>query len=330
MNWKILGASVRGASHDRRALPNQDAIAWWPDSREGPLAMLCIADGHGSALRADTGARFAVEVVLNTFHEFVANLSDPPDLTACKREAEERLPLGIERDWKKAVERHLEKTPLLPEEVLAFEETSGIPAKQKVERDPLSAYGTTFVSTLVTPWFVLCAQIGDGDLLVVSGDGTVERPIPDNPLHFANETTSLCLTDAWKNVQVHFQALADAAPVLFLLATDGYKNAHRSLDGFFRTAHEFADALRESGSAEVEGYLPELLTQASHKGSGDDVTVGLLWRTDAPPLPPLPSLCPVEAVESPPPPPEATPINAAVDPNFSNASDSDAGDDSFA
>lgn len=287
MKWKLLGASVRGPSHDRQSLPNQDAIAWRPESGDGSSrAMLCVADGHGSALRADVGSRFAVTVVLDSLCEFVANLTDPPDLTACKREAEQRLPIGIERTWKKVVEQHLEEMPLSPEDFATVEEKGGATARQKLEHDALSAYGTTFVAVLVTPWFVLCAQIGDGDLLVVNGDGTVERPLPDNPLHFANETTSLCLPDAWTNVQVHFQAITVAAPVLFLLATDGYKNAHRSLEGFFRTAREFADALPESGVDEVNGYLPELLTQASQKGSGDDVTVGLVWRADAAPLPP--------------------------------------------
>jgi hypothetical protein len=302
MAWKILGASVRGASHDRQGLPNQDAIRWRPDSGEGTTAMLCVADGHGSALRADVGSQLAVEVVLNTFDEFVANLSDPPDLSACKREAQQRFPLGIERDWKKAVERHLEQSPLGPEDLQTAEDKFGATARQKLDRDPVAAYGTTFVSVLVTPWFVLCAQIGDGDLLVVNEDGTVERPIPDNPLHFANETTSLCLAEAWKNVQVHFQAIASSAPVLFLLATDGYKNAFRSLEGFFRTAREFADALRDGGPDEVGGYLPELLVQASQKGSGDDVTVGLMWRSDAPQLPP-PEVAaePAQAQSAPPP-----------------------------
>jgi hypothetical protein len=286
-NWKILGASVRGASHERSGLPNQDAIGWWPDSREGLPIMLAIADGHGSALRADLGAQLAVQTVLNVFQELVARLPPSPDLTACKREAEERLPIEIERDWKKAVERHLAEVPLLPEEFDALEALEGPAAKKRLEQDPQKAYGTTLVSVLVTDRFVLCLQIGDGDLLVVTEDGEVMRPIPDNPLHFANETTSMCMPDSWKDIQVAFQALSHAPPVLFFLATDGYKNAHRSPEGFFRTAREFAVALQKSGPAEVEGYLPELLSDASQRGSGDDISLGLAWRTDMPPLPPL-------------------------------------------
>jgi hypothetical protein len=80
---------------------------------------------------------------------------------------------------------------------------------------------------------------------------------------------------------------------MFLLSTDGYRNAHGSDAGseeaFHRTAREFADALQNQDPAKVFADLPETLNYASAKGSGDDITVGLLWRLDAPKLPPLES-----------------------------------------
>ena len=228
-------------------------------------------------------------MALQTLRDFAERLPDPLDLTSCKREAEDRLPIDIERDWKKMVEHHLEQCPLLPGDFETTERLGGLPARKKLEDYPLSAYGTTLVTVLVAQAFVIGLQVGDGDLLVVTESGEALHPIPDNPLHFANVTTSLCQGEAWKNTQVLFQAFSSAPPALFLLATDGYKNAHRSLAGFLRTGREFADRLQQSGPAEVAVHLPEWLGHASEKGSGDDITVGLAWRTNTPPLPALPA-----------------------------------------
>jgi serine/threonine protein phosphatase PrpC len=71
--WLCTGKSVRGAAHDRSGLPNQDAIAWYPESRTGAPLILAVADGHGSAksFRSDRGARFAVNTAIEVIHEFL-------------------------------------------------------------------------------------------------------------------------------------------------------------------------------------------------------------------------------------------------------------------
>jgi len=197
------------------------------------------------------------------------------------------VPMILERHWKRAVQCHLDEKPLTVNEARGVEEKEGERARKKLEDDPLRAYGTTLVSVLVTESFVICAQIGDGELLVVSESGDVLRPIPENPLHFANETTSLCMPDAWKQVQIHYQTITDSPPTTFLLSTDGYKNAHASEEAFRRTAREFAVALQNQDPTTVFADLPATLAYASKMGSGDDVTVGLLWRVDAKKLLPL-------------------------------------------
>jgi hypothetical protein len=44
---------------------------------------------------------------------------------------------------------------------------------------------------------------------------------------------------------------------------------------------EFVESLWKDGPGEVQRYLPELLADASQRGSGDDTTVGLLFRVDS-------------------------------------------------
>ncbi|HEY5139225.1 MAG TPA: protein phosphatase 2C domain-containing protein, partial [Methylococcales bacterium] len=64
--WQVLGKSIRGASHERKGLENQDHIDYTrgPDG-ELPLC-LAISDGHGSKnhFRSAIGSRLAVEKAL--------------------------------------------------------------------------------------------------------------------------------------------------------------------------------------------------------------------------------------------------------------------------
>ena len=283
-NWRVFGASVRGASHDQSGLPNQDAIGWWPEAAEGPPIILAVADGHGSpkCFRSQVGSQLAVDTAVAVLREFVEGQPDPFDPTLCKRAAEERLPEVIDHQWKQAVKSHLDEHPLLVDEVRKLEEKEGPAARKTVEDKPALAYGCTLLAVLVEATYVLCLQIGDGDICVVSPGAEAVRPIAEDPRHFAGETTSLSSNRAARDVQVRFQQLAGAPPALILAATDGYGNAFPSSQDLLDTAREFVEALRDDGLETVNGYLPELLTDASHKGSGDDVTVGMLFRGDAP------------------------------------------------
>ena len=186
--WQVLGASVRGASHERADLPNQDAIDWRPPSGTGRWVLLAVADGHGSAksFRSEVGSRLAVETALAAMQELVDGQTDPPDLSACKRAVDEDVPVAIERRWKAAVAAHLEENPLLVKEVARVEESQGPVARQAVEQDPVQAYGTTLITVLLHESFLACLQLGDGDVLIVAADGEVVRPLQDDPRLMAN------------------------------------------------------------------------------------------------------------------------------------------------
>ncbi|HEY5311471.1 MAG TPA: protein phosphatase 2C domain-containing protein, partial [Pirellulales bacterium] len=105
--------SVRGSSHERSGLPNQDAINWWPAEPSAGCFVLAVADGHGSAksFRSDAGARLAVETAQSAFRELLSSPGDVDPRTV-KRALDERLPMEIERRWKTAVQEHLATHPL--------------------------------------------------------------------------------------------------------------------------------------------------------------------------------------------------------------------------
>ncbi len=311
--WRVVGRSVQGASHLRSGTPNQDAIQWFPDSGIGPPLILSVSDGHGSPrnFRSDVGARFAVAEMTNLMRELLsAGPFEPARLSTIKRTAEERLPGELTRRWREAVTRHLKDNPITAEELETLEKQRDPKARRAIERDPVIAYGATLLSVLLTSGFILYLQLGDGDILTVAENGEVTRPIPHDPRLMANETTSLCMNDAWREVRISFQALYGPHPSLILLSSDGYANSFVNDAAFIKVGTDILDILRTDGLEVVEQSLETWLTDASRAGSGDDITLGLIF-----PLAILPSAKPAPLVtaEKPPRPPrkrKSAPVRA--------------------
>jgi hypothetical protein len=111
--WRVIGKSVRGASHRRVSAPNQDAIRWHPDSPSGLPLMVAVSDGHGSAksFRSHLGAKLAVKTALEVLQDFLAGQPDATTLSAIKHIAAERLPLRLEMKWKEAVTEDIDQKP---------------------------------------------------------------------------------------------------------------------------------------------------------------------------------------------------------------------------
>ena len=300
--WRVVGRSVQGASHARGGMPNQDAIQWFPDSGEGPPLILSLSDGHGSPrnFRSDVGAQCAVEAATSLMRELLlAGQPDPSKLSTIKRTAEERLPSEVVRRWRSAVTQHLDEHPITQEELETLEKRRDAKARRSIEKDPQVAYGATLLSVLITSGFILYMQLGDGDILTVADNGEVTRPMTRDPRLIANETTSLCMHDAWREVQIKFQALYGPHPALILLSTDGYANSFVNEEAFVKVGSDILDILRTDGLEIVEQSLSDWLKDASQAGSGDDITMGIVF-----PVSILPAPAPAPAPE---PPPEAQP-----------------------
>jgi len=280
--WRALRASVRGAAHRRSGLPNQDAVRIAPGARadgadggDAAAFVLALADGHGSpkSFRSQQGARLAVAVALQTAGQLP--LAAPPTLR--KRWAEEQWPTALVRGWQAGVARKLARRPFTALELGALHE----PGRRQLEANPALAYGSTLLCVVAAPAFILYLQLGDGDLLTVGADGTVGRPLPPDARLMGNETTSLCAPRAVDEVRVYCQTLAGAPPALILAATDGYANAFRDDNGFRQVARDLWAMLRDEGESAVRPHLRGWLDEASRQGSGDDISVGILWRPEA-------------------------------------------------
>lgn len=275
--WQAIGASVRGASHMRTARPNQDALRWWPRQGNGSTLILAVADGHGGEryTRSHIGAGIAVRTAVQVLSRDLLGLypaDDEPDLAKIKGMCEEWLPKVLVRRWQERILRHLHRYPLRAEE-----RTQGNASTPATRSDPgLRVYGATLIALVLTPRFHLYLQLGDGDILTISAEGRVSRPplAADDRL-LGNETTSLCMPDAWRNLRLYFQPVAAPPPALILLATDGYANSFVDGDAFEQVGVDLLDAIEREGHQTIEAQLPSWLEHTSASGSGDDITVAL-------------------------------------------------------
>jgi serine/threonine protein phosphatase PrpC len=284
LQWQVVGQSVRGASHERSGMPNQDAIRWLPESGAGSSLVLAVADGHGSARysRSHIGANLAVETAAQLIREFLAVQSDVNNLSLIKRATEEWLPGALVRAWVEAVGEHIKTHPFSEAELAALSGDHGSAADAGAEdADPnvgklAIAYGSTILAVAVAETFVLYLQLGDGEILTVTDSGVVSKPLARDDRLFANETTSLCARDAWRDFRVSFQPIPHAQPALILLSTDGYPNSFRDESGFLKVGSDILAMIYAEGLGEVGGKLEGWLTDSTNAGSGDDVTLGIM------------------------------------------------------
>ena len=264
VEWRVVGQSVRGATHERNGLPNQDAIYWLPAAGRGSSVVIAVADGHGSPRysRSHIGAALAVERSAQLIDEFLRGQADGDNLSLIKHAAEEWLPRALVRNWSAAVADHLKTDPL--------DESSSLNTESSI------AYGTTLLIAAVTERFICYLQLGDGDILTVNDRGEVSRPLVKDERLLGNETTSLCGTDAWRDFRVSFQPLTHSHPALVLLSTDGYPNSFRDESGFFKVGSDLLQLIQEHGLERVDADLAGWLRDSTQAGSGDDVTLGIL------------------------------------------------------
>jgi hypothetical protein len=192
-------------------------------------------------------------------------------ISAIKDTAERHLPGAIVRNWRQAVRMHYEDNPI--------SDDNPIPQN---EAEIYIAYGATLLLVIIANSYVVYLQLGDGDILTVSDKtNTVEMPIAPDPSLMANETTSLCLKQAHNLFRFRFQFLQGIPPALILVSTDGYSNSFATDADFQKVGTDILRIIREQGLEYVQNELADWLKHASENGSGDDVTLGMIYRQNS-------------------------------------------------
>ena len=141
----------------------------WP-ARTGPGGVVAaIADGHGHVrhFRSADGAALAVGVACRVASQAAAGLAagDTGDQEA--ERAGQELARAVVADWRSAVAGQLEARPFTVEEQFVLDRSADT---------PVIPYGSTLLVALITARWLVCAQIGDGDMLAVRPDGEFLLP----------------------------------------------------------------------------------------------------------------------------------------------------------
>jgi len=252
-SWSAGGRSERGSHHARAGEPNQDAVAF----REGAVALIAVADGHGSARhpRSDVGAAFAVAVAGEVLPAFAADPGPANELRAALAEA-------VVAGWRQRVLDHLADHPLSAEEAT------------RVAGSRLGAYGTTLLAVVAHGESLLAVQIGDGEVWLAD-DGGARRLLARDLRYALHSTASLCMDRAADEVRI-VRALVEG-PALAVVATDGFARPLATDGDVAAAVAALYGRVRALGfSAALDG-LPLDLARASACG-GDDVSLGMLYR----------------------------------------------------
>lgn len=255
----LFGASVRGAAHIRHGKPNQDAML---GLAIGHWSFLAVADGHGHARydRSERGAGFAVKAASQAIRELTGGGTAGADEIRALGVGLTQLPGRIVTLWRAAVEVDIAADPPPASDI-----------------DTYARYGSTLAVAVVGAGLALYAQIGDGDIVAFTPDGTPHKPLADDIGLIGEQTYSISQPDAADHFRcsLHGAPSPLSTPDFVLAATDGLSKSFDGEAQFLKVACQWQTYVAGHGLARVAQGLEPWLGDVSHRGTGDDVTVML-------------------------------------------------------
>ena len=169
--WSVYGASVQGAGHIRHELPCQDAHGWEIIGHEH--FVIAIADGLGSAAKAEQGAQLAVTHALTVLKQ---SLSSTPS-------------------------EHLDDQKVMITEAFSQARQCLLENSLKNNR-PLSEYATTLLLAILQPNGFVAGQIGDGIMVALLEDDSLVLANSPQRGEYVNETIPLTAEDALPQLSI--------------------------------------------------------------------------------------------------------------------------------
>lgn len=258
---EITTACETGATHRQRHRDCDDAVGWSGADGGSVVATVAIADGHSDqrCVRSRAGAAFVV----------AAATAMPGDTLGPHAITE-----ALIADWRRRVDRHLADNPLTAADLEATDGGGAAESSPAWAPNARVAYGTTAVLCRITHNAITIVRVGDGDVIAVSTDGRACRlAVPES--RPSDITESISQPDA-QRVARFAEIPADAAPVLLMLATDGFDNAYPADDSMLRAASELVALRRDSERPIGSDVLSQWAREAADT-SGDDATVAAIW-----------------------------------------------------
>jgi hypothetical protein len=247
--WHVIGASVKGTSHEKRDQPCQDAHAYrvTPDG----CILVAVGDGAGSAERSDEGSRLAVDTAVAVL-EMALDDGTPED----------------DGEWTAVM-------------VAAFEEArQAVIELSKLEQKPPRIFASTLTCAAILDECLVVGQIGDGVAVARGENGHLFAATEPQHGEYANETYFLTMAEAMDKIEVcvYAQNVSDVALMtdgLIRLAMKVAENQPHS--PFFEPL--FAFAAQAEDKVEAQNELVALLaSERVCERTDDDKTLVLIAR----------------------------------------------------
>lgn len=235
--WQVLGAAVRGVSHERLDMPCQDALAF--QVLPGEVLTVALSDGAGSAPFSDSGAQAAVAAALDAMPDaFQRGLPEDAD------------------GWQPVMR---EVSAKARQAVLDLAESSD---------EPVRSYACTLTCVVAVPGSpsdrLVVAQIGDGAVVAMDADEQLYTVTRLQRGEYANETHFLVQEDALDQLVIDVvdrsvQALAVMSDGLIRLALK--MPSQEPHTPFFTPLFRFAasveedDAKRDAAGEQLAAFL---------------------------------------------------------------------------
>ena len=263
--------SIIGESHIKNKKPCQDAALFDVGKR---YSFIAVADGHGGDLyfRSNLGSHFAIEALRSCILDNAVVKSLYSNVNQKDRESMIlQLKKSIIRRWNMLVAADMEAHPFTEKELneISQKDADEYRAGKCIE----NAYGSTLISVLWTDGFLLVLHIGDGTCVMLNNEAAFNQPIPIDEKCFMNITTSLCDKDAIDSFH-HFYTRD--LPIAVIISTDGiddcFAGAEKLYDFYRIILSSFIDKDTKDAQNDLMDYLPRL----SKKGSGDDISIGII------------------------------------------------------
>jgi serine/threonine protein phosphatase PrpC len=267
-SWNVVGATVRGAVHRNKNMPNQD---YFLCSCTPPVCTI-VSDGHGFAkhFRSEAGSKAASDILLKIISDWNGDLTDS---------TVEHLKSRIVNTWIESTDEHLAKNPFESDGLyLSLPESLRAELKER----PRDAYGCTLLCAAAADDAVLLLQLGDGNILLLFEDGETrtfeEGEIVATPKERLDSTTdSLCRVKSPSEIY-HLVLKGFNVPMAISVSSDGIFDSF-SIDNFMKVPVNCVSELVrcEYNHVRTRESLYRLLNSITENGAGDDTTLSLMY-----------------------------------------------------
>ena len=289
-NWECSNSTVLvetciiGARHIQDGTVCQDAIK--THCCEDGLIVVAVADGHGDKKHAlsHIGSQLAVSITVKLMEDALRDVVQESykNTHHIQEELQFQLPKRIHYEWKQLVRNEIAKSNIQEENI-----------ENENWDEQVILYGTTILGMGFFQGYMLCFQLGDGDIFLLTSskdddrdtdvDASLQQLYSDQEIQqgkvqfllgkddlYGSLTYSLCQPNNQNMAQVYFARHPN--PCMVSLSSDGLRDCVGGSDEDFERVMRWIYQKLES-EPHFASQLPLWLSKVSQQGNGDDISL---------------------------------------------------------